>query len=771
VSATDASGAEAGANPIVITVTRGGNIWSSIVVNLGWSGTASLGSDYTVSATGGTLSGNNLTLTLAPGVTSATVTLMPVDDVAVESTETATLTLASGTGYTVGSPSSASGSIVDNDAAAVVGVTATDGSGAETGPDPIVFTVTRTGSTAAITINLGWSGGAAYGTDYTVSAGGGTLSGNGLTLTLAAGATGATVTVTPVDDAAIESSETVVLTLASGSGYTLGSPSSATGSILDNDTPATVTVAATDASGAEAASDQVVFTVTRTVNTATQIVVNLAWSGTAGLTTDYTVSATGGTLSTNGLQLTLAPGATSATVRVTPIDDAVYEGAEGVTLTLASGTGYTVGSPSSATGSIADNDAAPVIAVTATDAAGAEQGLDAIVFSVTRTSNLNGSLAVGLTWSGTATLGTDYTVAVTGGTLSGSTLTLASGSAGATITLTPVDDTAVEGAETVVLTLATGTGYTLGSPSSAGGSIADNDVRTISVADATVTEGDKQTSNVSVTVTLSAASTSTVTVVATTVAGSAVAGSDFQSKTATLTFAAGVTSMTFVVAIVGDRTSESTETFTVVLSSSNGAAIGDGSGTVTIVDNDSHLLADAAASTPSGAALSAGDVPAALAWATAQWSAAGIDTSALRGVRVVVADLPGLTLGQADGLLITVDSDAAGWGWSLDGRSPGIDLREVLEHELGHVLGFSHDDDAQFAVMAETLHVTPSSSVDLPALHTGVVVTLGALRPAITILRGLGSPLTLRPAAHARIANHTAVKHRLRHCLACRLIL
>jgi hypothetical protein len=70
VAVTDSSGAEQGSDPIAFTITRGGNIWSSIVVNLRWSGTATLGSDYTLTASGGTLAANGLSITLAPGVAS-----------------------------------------------------------------------------------------------------------------------------------------------------------------------------------------------------------------------------------------------------------------------------------------------------------------------------------------------------------------------------------------------------------------------------------------------------------------------------------------------------------------------------------------------------------------------------------------------------------------------------------------------------------------------------------------------------------------------------
>ena len=60
-------------------------------------------------------------------------------------------------------------------------------------------------------MNLTWSGTATYGTDYTVTASGGTLSANGQQLTLASGASTATLTVTPVDDPAAEATETGAL--------------------------------------------------------------------------------------------------------------------------------------------------------------------------------------------------------------------------------------------------------------------------------------------------------------------------------------------------------------------------------------------------------------------------------------------------------------------------------------------------------------------------------------------------------------------------------
>src|SRR5262249_24182361 len=143
-----------------------------------------------------------------------------------------------------------------------------------------------------------------------------------------------------------------------------------------------------------------------------------------------------------------------------------------------------------------------------------------IVFTVTRGANLNGAITINLTWSGTATFGTDYTVAASGGTLSGNTLKLASGASSATLTVTPGDDTTVESTETVILTLAAGTGYALGSPTSATGSITDNDVAALVVSDFSVTEGKNGTTTISIPITLTAPLSSAVTFTITTVAGS-----------------------------------------------------------------------------------------------------------------------------------------------------------------------------------------------------------------------------------------------------------
>ncbi len=331
--------------------------------------------------------------------------------------------------------------IIDNDT--TVTIAATDTSAAETSSDPGVFTITRNYTNGALTVYYAVSGTATNGTDYTSI---------GTSVSFADGESTKTVTITPVDDAVQEGNETVILTLSANAAYTVGSPSSDTVTIIDNDT--TVTIAATDASAAETSSDPGVFTITRNYTNGS-LTVYYAVTGTATNGTDYT---------TMGSSVTFSNGEATKTVTITPTDDAVQEGNETVILTLSANAAYTVGSPSSDTVTIIDNDTTVTIA--ATDASAAETSSDPGVFTITR-NYTSGSLTVNYAVSGTATNGTDYTSI-------GTSVSFADGESTKTVTITPTDDASVEGNETAILTLSANAAYTVGSPSSATVTIADD---------------------------------------------------------------------------------------------------------------------------------------------------------------------------------------------------------------------------------------------------------------------------------------------------------
>ena len=106
---------------------------------------------------------------------------------------------------------------------------------------------------------------------------------------------------------------------------------------------------------------------------------------------------------------------------------------------------------------------------------------------------------------------------------------------------------------------------------------------TVSISDVTVNEN---AGTASLTVSLSAPSSTPTTVTVTTSNGTATSGTDYTPVTMTITIPAGATSASVTFPIVDDATGEPTEVFNATLSNPSGATIADGSGTVTILDND-----------------------------------------------------------------------------------------------------------------------------------------------------------------------------------------
>jgi hypothetical protein len=111
----------------------------------------------------------------------------------------------------------------------------------------------------------------------------------------------------------------------------------------------------------------------------------------------------------------------------------------------------------------------------------------------------------------------------------------------------------------------------------------------VSIRDATVTEGNTGTVNAAFTVTLSYPWNVDVKVHYATADISAAAGSDYTAASGDVTIPAGQTSATVTVAVRGDRLPEPTETFAVNLSAAANAVIDDGQGVGTILDNEPRI--------------------------------------------------------------------------------------------------------------------------------------------------------------------------------------
>ena len=121
---------------------------------------------------------------------------------------------------------------------------------------------------------------------------------------------------------------------------------------------------------------------------------------------------------------------------------------------------------------------------------------------------------------------------------------------------------------------------------SGGGDTGGGSTPSISLSDTSITEGNTGTKTMRFTVTLSKASSQKVAVDYRTVDGTAVSGSDYVARVDRLRFAAGVTSKKVAITVNADRAREPNETFTVRLSSPQGATVLDGEAVGTILDND-----------------------------------------------------------------------------------------------------------------------------------------------------------------------------------------
>jgi hypothetical protein len=242
-----------------------------------------------------------------------------------------------------------------------------------------------------------------------------------------------------------------------------------------------------------------------------------------------------------------------------------------------------------------------VITVSAFPSTVLENDVTGLIYVFSRSSGTSGAaLTVSFSVGGSASFPADYTPggATTFLATSG-TVTFAAGSPNVTITIVPIDDNRVEPLETLDLTVTAGTGYLVGSPSVATGTISDNDSAVVGFAG--TTDGDETGPVDGVfTLTLSAPSSSD-TVLSYNVGGLAQSGIDFTALSGTVTIEAGGRTATILVPVIDDPTAEGTETVSVTLTAitSGNTAIAIDAATATatlnIVDNDGVSINDAPA--------------------------------------------------------------------------------------------------------------------------------------------------------------------------------
>ncbi len=317
LSVTSNSASEAGTTMITVTATlSGGTSPTNQTVTLGTSGTATLGSDYTLS--GGNLSGT--TLTIPMNTTSGSTTFTVIDDLVQESTETAILTISSpSSGITLGSPVSQSISITDND----VAPTFTSGNSTAFSVGTAgSFSVTTSGSPTPTTITS--SGALPSGVNFTDN-------GNG-TATLAGTPATGTAGMYP-------------LTFTASNGV---SPNATQNFTLTVTAQPAVSLSIAPATGSEAGATMFTATVTASAAVSGSQSVSFALTGGTASSADF------GAIPTS---ITIANGQTTGTATFNVFNDTLGEGTETAMFTISSpSSGIALGSPTTASVTVIDND-------------------------------------------------------------------------------------------------------------------------------------------------------------------------------------------------------------------------------------------------------------------------------------------------------------------------------------------------------------------------------------------------------------------------------
>ena len=500
-------------------------------------GTAAAGLDYD------TVSG---TLTFAPRTTRQVIAVQTREDGIGELDEAFTVILSNPNGAALAN-ATALGTITDDDvpALAVADATAVEGEAAR-------FAVTLSPpSDQTVTVSYRTAGGtAAAGLDYD------TVSG---TLTFAPRTARQVIAVQTREDGIGELDEAFTVILSNPNGAALAD-ATALGTITDDDVPALAVADATAVEG-EAAR----FAVTLSPPSDQTVTVSYRTAGgTAAAGLDYdTVSGT----------LTFAPRTARQVIAVQTREDGIGELDEAFTVILSNPNGAAL-ADATALGTITDDDV-PALAVA--DATAVEG--EAARFAVTLSPPSDQTVTVSYrTADGTAAAGLDYD------TVSG-TLTFAPRTARQVIAVQTREDGIGELDEAFTVILSNPNGAALAN-ATALGTITDDDVPTLAVADATAVEGEAAR----FAVTLSPPSDQTVTVSYRTADGTAAAGLDYDTVSGTLTFAPRTARQVIAVQTREDGIHELDEAFTVILSNPNGAALADATALGTITDDDVRTL-------------------------------------------------------------------------------------------------------------------------------------------------------------------------------------
>ena len=516
-SATASVSEGAGSYSLAFTLNK--TVGSNVSVPYTITGTASNPADHNASSG---------TLLIPSGSLTTTLDFTLIDDSIFEGDETIVVTMGSPTNAALGSITAITLTITDNEIQPTVSFTASTQNVDESVGSVSVSLQLNTSSSSDIVVPLTVSGTATNPDDHNMT---------NRSVTITAGQTSGSTSFAVVDDDKYEADETVIVTVGSPTGAATAAPSQHTVTIFNNDTQPEANWSVSAQSVGEGAGTA---TVTVQLNRATGSTVSIPYtvSGSAANPADHNAAA--------GV-LEIAAGSLSADITVTLIDDALVEGPETILLTMGIPTNAIRGATQVHTLTISDNEAQPVL-----NFASAGQTVIESVGTVTITATLsttsNGAVSAPFVVSGTASRPADHNLA-------SGTLNINAGATSATINITVEDDSTFEGNETVIVTIGSPTGATIGGTVAHTVAIEDNEsLPTVGFTAASQSVAEN-VGTVTVSLALSYPSVSIVQVPFT-VGGSASNPSDHNLMAGTVSIAAGATTGSILFNVVNDSVYE-----------------------------------------------------------------------------------------------------------------------------------------------------------------------------------------------------------------------
>jgi subtilisin family serine protease/subtilisin-like proprotein convertase family protein/ribosomal protein L28 len=349
IAATNANQTEgnSGSKAFTFTVTRAVNTTGANNVNWAVTGSGTSAANAT-DFVGGVLPSG--TVSFAAGETSKVITVNVQGDTTVEPNENFTVTLSNPTNGATITTATAVGTIQNDDVAVpTLAIAATNANQTEgnSGSKAFTFTVTRAvNTTAANNVNWAVTGSGTSAANATDFVGGVLPSG---TVSFAAGETSKVITVNVQGDTTVEPNENFTVTLSNPTNGATITTATAVGTIQNDDGGTSVTLASNYSGVSEDGVANLIYTFTRSGPTTSTLAVNFSVAGTANAA-DYT-GATPGTAT-----ITFAAGSSTASLTINPTADTVKEPNETVSLTITSGSGYTIGTTAPVITTIINDD-------------------------------------------------------------------------------------------------------------------------------------------------------------------------------------------------------------------------------------------------------------------------------------------------------------------------------------------------------------------------------------------------------------------------------